>query len=293
MPARSASSPVRRLVSRKALRVASALTLTVTTGLTALVALPAGAAEPVATVTMGADGKSFVYKAAPGQTNKVTVEAWEDGGVNLYFMYFIHDVVPIEDPGHVCNYPDPADRTKITCNQHTPDATHKYVMLTMKLGDGNDTVTYNNHTNYEFPTAIELGAGKDTSTQTGSTDVNLVYGGPGDDNITVHDRGRAWGQDGNDTISADGEGSRVDGGTGNDLISGGAGRQTLTGGTGNDTIRGGTGNDLIYGSPGDDILYGNSGNDTIQGNSGNDRLYGGPGKDALSGGPGRNVVHQN
>ncbi|MGY1498642.1 calcium-binding protein [Streptomyces sp. QTS52] len=293
MPSRPVSRPASRSFGRRA-RTASALTLAVTTGLTALVALPAtaGAAEPAATVTRGADGKSFVYTAAPGQTNKVKVEAWNDGGMNLYLMYFIDDVVPIEDPGDVCGYPDPTDRTNIACDVSPPDPDHGYVTLTMKLGDGNDSVTYNNHTNYKFPTAIELGAGKDTSTQTGSTDVNLVYGGPGDDNIAVHDKGRAWGQDGNDTISADGEGSRADGGTGNDLIYGGAGRQTLTGGTGNDTVRGGAGNDLIYGSPGNDVLYGNSGNDAIQGNSGNDKLYGGPGKDTLSGGPGRNVVRQ-
>ncbi|WP_369032315.1 MULTISPECIES: calcium-binding protein [Streptomyces] len=284
-----------RSISRKVLRTASALTLAVTTGLTALVALPAsaGAAERVATVTRAADGRSLVYTAAPGQTNKVRVEEWNDGGMTLVLIHFIDDVVPIEDPGDLCGYPDPADRTNIACEQIIPDDTQGHVALTMKLGDGDDTVAFNNHTLLErYPTAIDLGAGKDTSTQTGSIDGNLVYGGPGDDNITVHGNGRAWGQDGKDTIHADGEGSRVDAGTGNDLVYGGAGRQTLTGGNGNDTVRGGTGNDLIYGSPGNDILYGNSGNDTIQGNSGNDKLYGGPGKDTLSGGPGRNVVHQ-
>ena len=292
MPSRSVSRSVRR----KALRTASALTLAVTTGLTALVALPAtaGAAESVATVTRGPDGKSLVYTAASGQTNKVRVEQWNDGGMTLVLIYFIDDVVPIADPGDLCGYPDPADRTNIACEVLPPNDYDGYVTLTMKLGDGNDVVTYNNHTNWWdiFPTAIELGAGKDTSTQTGSVDTNLVKGGPGDDNITVHHKGRAWGQEGNDTISADGEGGRVDGGTGNDLIYGGPGRQTLTGGDGNDTVRGGAGNDLIYGSPGNDILYGNSGVDTIQGNSGNDKLYGGPGKDVLSGGPGRNVVRQ-
>lgn len=292
------SRPVGRRVGRKALRTASALTLAVTTGLTALVALPAtaGAAEPVATVTRGADGKSFVYTAAPGHADKVKVDAWADGGMTLYLSYFIDDVVPIEDPGDVCNHPDPADLTKIACNVIPPDETRGYVTLTMRLGDGNDTVAYNNYTGQDrFAAAIDLGAGKDTLTQTSNpvgVDGNLVYGGPGDDNITVRGNGRAWGQDGNDTIHADGEGARVDAGAGNDLIYGGAGRQTLTGGNGNDTVRGGTGNDVIYGSPGNDTLYGNSGNDTIQGNSGNDKLYGGPGKDILSGGPGSNVVRQ-
>lgn len=284
-----------RSISRKALRTASALTLAVTTGLTALVALPAtaGAAEPAARVTRGPDGVSFVYTAAPGQTNKVKVDATMDGGMSLSLFITIDDVVPIEAPGDSCRYPDPADRTKVSCDLYAYASTADYVALTMKLGDGNDAATVNRHADHGmYAVAIDLGTGNDSSIQTGGTDGNLVYGGPGNDNITVHGKGRAWGQDGKDTISADGEGSRVDGGAGNDLIYGGAGRQTLTGGDGSDTVRGGTGNDLIYGSPGNDILYGNSGNDTIQGNSGNDKLYGGPGKDTLSGGPGRNVVHQ-
>ncbi|WP_371661811.1 calcium-binding protein [Streptomyces sp. NBC_00280] len=290
MPAR----PVSRLFSRKALRVASALTLAVTTGLTALVALPAtaGAAEPAATVTRGPDG-TFVYTAAPGQTNKAKVDATIDGGMSLALFFTIDDVVPIDAPGDSCRYWDPADRTKVSCELYAYASDAEYVALTMKLGDGNDTVTVNRYPDQgTYAVAIDLGAGNDSSLQTGGKDGNLVYGGPGNDNITVQGKGRVWGQDGKDTISVDSEGSRVDGGPGNDLIYGGAGRQTLTGGDGSDTVRGGTGNDLIYGSPGNDILYGNSGNDTIQGNSGNDKLYGGPGKDVLSGGPGRNVVRQ-
>ncbi|WP_405820418.1 calcium-binding protein [Streptomyces sp. NBC_01390] len=290
------SRPAGRRVGRKALRTASALTLAATTALTALVALPAtaGAAESVATVTKAPDGRSLIYTAAPGQTNNVKVTASNDGGMSVVFFYYIDDVVPIESPGDFCRHLDPTDRTQISCELYLGDDIQEHVALNMKLGDGNDAVAYDDQTGlYRDPTVIDLGAGKDTSTHTGGLDYNLVYGGPGDDNIAVHGKGRVWGQDGNDTISADGEGSRVDGGAGNDLISGGAGRQTLTGGTGNDTVRGGTGNDLIYGSPGNDVLYGNSGNDTIQGNSGNDKLYGGPGKDVLSGGPGRNVVRQN
>jgi serralysin len=290
MPTRSVS----RSVSRKALRTASALTLAVTTGLTALIALPAtaGAAEPAATVTKRPDG-SFVYTAAPGQANKLTVDATMDGGMSLSLFFTFDDVVPIDAPGDDCRYPDPADRTKVFCDLYAYASTEEYVAIAMKLGDGNDTVTVNRYADYGmYAVAIDLGTGNDSSLQTGGDDGNLVYGGPGNDNITVQGKGRAWGQDGKDTISVDSEGSRVDGGAGNDLIYGGAGRQTLTGGDGNDTVRGGAGNDLIYGSPGNDILYGNSGVDTIQGNSGNDKLYGGPGKDVLSGGPGRNVVRQ-
>ncbi len=288
------SRPVTRTFSRKALRVASALTLAVTTGLTALVALPAtaGAAEPAATVTSGPD-ESFVYTAAPGQTNKVKVDATIDGGMSLAVIFHLDDVVPIETPGDDCRHPDPVDRTRVSCVLSAGDSPPEYVALTMKLGDGNDTVTFDRYADHGSYTAvIDLGTGNDSSLQTGGTDRNLVYGGPGNDNITERGKGRVWGQDGKDTISVDGEGGRADGGTGNDLIYGGPGRQTLTGGDGSDRVLGSTGNDVIYGSPGNDILYGNSGNDTIQGNSGNDKLYGGPGKDVLSGGPGSNVVRQ-
>ncbi|WP_055531987.1 calcium-binding protein [Streptomyces graminilatus] len=272
--------------------MASALALVATTALTALVALPAtaGAAETRATVTRGPSKGSFVYTAAPGQANNVNVEVWADGGMNLYMWYEIDDVVPIDDPGGLCHRPVPEDPTRITCDLSAPDPEHGFVAMSMKLGDGDDAITMNNHTGQDtFTAAIDLGTGKDSSTVSSNLHGSLenggdvVYGGPGDDNISVHGNERAWGQEGNDTISADGEGSRVDGGAGNDLINAGAGRQILTGGTGND---------LIHGGPGDDILYGNSGNDTLQGNSGNDKLYGGPGKDSLSGGPGRNVVRQ-
>ncbi|MDX2546117.1 calcium-binding protein [Streptomyces sp. WI04-05B] len=289
------SRPAGRRAGRKALRAASTLTLAATTALTALVALPAsaGAAEQAATLTRGPGGVPFVYTAAPGQTNKAKVDATMDGGMSLSLYFTIDDVVPIDAPGDSCRYPDPADRTRVLCDLYAYASDAEYVALTMKLGDGNDTVTVNRNADQGmYAVAIDLGTGNDSSIQTGGKDGNLVYGGPGNDNITVQGKGRVWGQDGKDTISVDGEGSRVDGGKGNDLVQGGAGRQILTGGTGNDTVRGGAGNDLIYGSPGNDILYGNSGNDTIQGNSGNDKLYGGPGRDTLSGGPGRNVVHQ-
>lgn len=204
MPAR----PVSHLFSRKALRVASALTLAVTTGLTALVALPAtaGAAEPAATVTRGPDGISFVYTAAPGQTNKAKVDATIDGGMSLALFFTIDDVVPIDAPGDSCRYWDPADRTKVSCELYAYASDAEYVALAMKLGDGNDTVTVNRYPDQgTYAVAIDLGAGNDSSLQTGGKDGNLVYGGPGNDNITVQGKGRVWGQDGKDTISVDSE----------------------------------------------------------------------------------------
>lgn len=201
------SRPTGRRVGRKALRTASALTLAVTTGLTALVALPAsaGAAESAATVTKG-PGQTLVYTAAPGQTNKVKVDATIDGGMSLNIFFTIDDVFPIEVPGDVCRYPDPADRTRVFCDVFGGDSSSDYVALTMKLGDGNDTLAFDRYADQgRYTVALDLGAGNDSSLQTGGIDGNLVYGGPGNDNITERGKGRVWGQDGKDTISVDGE----------------------------------------------------------------------------------------
>lgn len=128
-------------VSRRTLRTASALTLALGTGLTASVALPtdAGAATTSATLVSGEGGRTFDYTAAPGQTNKVTIKATSTDGSTI--TYVIDDVVPIDiDPNNTrCTHPDSADRTKATCT-HTP--MYPGSGLHVKLGDGNDTITY-------------------------------------------------------------------------------------------------------------------------------------------------------
>ncbi|WP_043686335.1 calcium-binding protein [Streptomyces xylophagus] len=291
----------------------TALSLALGTALAASVALPvtASAATAPATMTRGDGGRSVIYTAAPGQTNKATVTATVTDG--LHFTYLIDDVVPITiDSGTPCTRPDSADLTKISCTQTGQGSDFGYDKLWMYLGDGNDTLAYHNATGQSLYMAVLfMGDGNDRLIDTGAFDGNEVEGGAGADTLTMGDDAIAAGQAGKDVITAgarsqvsggsdsdtiysNGEGSRADGGTGSDFLYGGAGRQMLDGGmgTGNDTIRGGTGNDTIFGQQGNDILYGNSGDDTIYGNSGNDKLYGGPGRDTLSGGPGRNVVHQ-
>src|SRR3954447_421572 len=65
------------LVSRRAIRTASALTLTLTVGLaTAITLAPtAGAAPAPATAALDQNGWKLFYTATPGQTNKVSVDA--------------------------------------------------------------------------------------------------------------------------------------------------------------------------------------------------------------------------
>ncbi|QKV90753.1 calcium-binding protein [Streptomyces sp. NA02950] len=299
------------LVSRRALRAASALTLALGTGLAAPLFLTgtAGAATTSsATAAFSASDHAILYTAASGQTNKVTVTASMTSG-STQITYVIDDLVPISS-GSGCTYPSSADRTKVSCTVETLESQDPYATLKLALGDGNDVVTYNNATDQAYYFAsIDLGAGKDTHTDTGGVNGNDVDGGAGDDTLTAGGVTVARGGDGNDTIHAadgtiaqggngkdtiysKGEDSAVDGGAGDDEIHGEADRQSLSGGDGNDTIYGGAGNDFLYGGKGNDVLYGNSGDDTIYGNSGDDELYGGPGNDTLSGGPGRNIVRQ-
>ncbi|MER7377382.1 calcium-binding protein [Streptomyces lanatus] len=282
------------------------MTLALTASIAALSGV-AGAA-PSSAHAERLNDRSIEYTAASGQANKVTVTATAAEGL-ASITYVIDDVVPIT-AGEGCTHPDAADPTKVSCEVATLESQDPYPTLNARLGDGDDTVKYANATDQAYYMAsFDLGAGRDTSTQTGGVDGSQVLGGTGDDTITLGSSAVALGGDGNDTmrgadgtinmggngadrITAAGDESDADGGAGNDVIDGGAGRQRLNGGAGKDTVRGGTGNDWLYGDPGDDILYGNSGDDTIYGNSGNDKLYGGPGRDTLSGGPGTDVERQ-
>ena len=87
-------------------------------------------------------------------------------------------------------------------------------------------------------------------------DLDLVYGGGGDDTI--------YGGDDDDTI---------DGGTGND---------ELYGGIDEDEIHGGRHNDTLYGNDGDDTLYGDEGDDSFFGGDGADSMFGGDDQDYFS-----------
>jgi Ca2+-binding RTX toxin-like protein len=84
--------------------------------------------------------------------------------------------------------------------------------------------------------------------------------------------------------------TRIDAGSGNDIVYGGNGRDVILGGVGNDTLFGTNGNDRIDGGRGDDFLRGGNGNDvlwggldddTLGGDFGDDFLYGGFGNDRL------------
>jgi len=81
-----------------------------------------------------------------------------------------------------------------------------------------------------------------------------------------------------------GDGSTVDGGSGDDEITGTPGDDELSGGDGDDTLIGGEEDDTLNGGLGADELSGNAGDDHLFGESGSDNLSGGDGDDILAGG---------
>ena len=91
------------------------------------------------------------------------------------------------------------------------------------------------------------------------------------------------GTSGDDTLQADDDGDRVDGGAGDDTITGGGGSDILIGGAGADTIYGGAEADGLAGHEGDDELYGGAGSDFLEGGEGADTIYGGSGDDEMYG----------
>lgn len=174
----------------------------------------------------------------------------------------------------------------------------------------------------------DAGQGDDYIDLRGVLSTVAVHLGTGNDTLYLGDgtAAEAWGDGGNDTITASTQSSAssviLHGGDGNDTllggsvtieIHGGEGRDTITGspqydllygdggddnidaldgddyvdaGAGNDTVEGGAGNDFLLGGAGTDTLRGSRGDDVIDGGDGDDQLYGSDGNDLLIGGNG-------
>ncbi|WP_203075449.1 calcium-binding protein [Falsiroseomonas ponticola] len=129
---------------------------------------------------------------------------------------------------------------------------------------------------------------------TGSTGAVLIYGGAGNDLLTIGSVGtRIRGGDGADTIQGGLGRDTLYGQGDNDLLTGAGGRDSLFGGAGADTVDGGDDDDLLYGDSGEgtgnDSLSGGAGDDGLLGEGGADTLDGGAGSDELSGGAGADI----
>ncbi|MGB3245304.1 MAG: S8 family serine peptidase [Sulfitobacter sp.] len=137
------------------------------------------------------------------------------------------------------------------------------------------------------------GAGNDTITAVGLSDVDTVNGGAGNDVIFGGLNAQVLNGDaGNDTIYGDdatpasGVGDTIDGGAGNDSIVGANGADMVIGGTGSDTLIGNNGNDTLQGGDASDSagswIDGGIGDDLMQVRLGNnDTLIGGNGSDTV------------
>jgi Ca2+-binding RTX toxin-like protein len=154
---------------------------------------------------------------------------------------------------------------------------------------GNDTITFDNSASH----STIFGGQGDDSISVFNGGQNQIYGNRGNDVINSdNDTGdRLFGGMGDDTINvSDNNASAVYGNQGNDVIYGAGNQFTkLFGGQGNDKIQDDTGSNLdaIYGNQGNDLLFG--GDETVT----NSHLYGGQGDDTLvwSGNDGGNTTN--
>ncbi|WP_037674466.1 calcium-binding protein [Streptomyces griseus] len=258
----------------------------------AILSGPTAQAAPTATASLVHQEGELWYKAAPGQTNRLTVSAEVVPRTEFESDYVLtfRDRVGITLAAGECTYPSASDHTVARCVVPIPLGSDDSDIYDVDLGDRDDTATI--PADNSAYAAIHGGSGNDVIRGSGAS---VLYGEAGNDRLAGG--GGVWGLGsfggpGDDTLTD----CRYEchGGPGNDSLTGGAEEveNTLFGDDGNDVLHGRTGADVLYGGKGNDKLYGEQGNDVLYGNSGNDVLHGGPGRDRLSGGPGRDQEYQ-
>lgn len=126
-------------------------------------------------------------------------------------------------------------------------------------------------------TSLFGGAGDDVLSLGGR---GALQGGTGNDDLSGW--GTLWGGDGDDTIDAQRPSSVGDIDWGTALVYGGAGNDTIAAFGGSAEMHGGDGFDQIYGGDGDDTIHGGSMNDFLRGGAGSDLLYGGDADDQMA-----------
>ncbi len=183
-------------------------------------------------------------------------------------------------------------------------------------GDGNDTLDGGTGDDY-----LDPGEGNDTINGGSGIDTMLLNYGSQTAPITITYTNSTNGTSsvgdsfqsieiikltsgsGNDVLNLSalsGDGSIINGSSGNDSIISGVGHDILDGSDGNDTLNGNDGEDLLVGGDGDDVLWGGAGNEQgwnyyfntgIYGGDGNDTLDGGTGDDYLDPGEGNDTIN--
>ena len=193
-------------------------------GLTALVlaAVPATAAA----ATVGLDGDALVYRAAPGEANRVLMQ---DGYPDASKLRF-EDQAPIA-AGPGCTT---LDATTVECTVAA--------RVRVELGDGHDSVSSYNTLSHDALYELIGGDGDD------------ALGGYADADLREDLQGGA----GKDSLRGYGGADRLAGGAGDDTLQGDGGADVLLGEDGNDTLRGdhqaAPAPDVIDGGPGSDKL---------------------------------------
>ncbi|UWR47293.1 DUF4347 domain-containing protein [Phaeobacter inhibens] len=168
------------------------------------------------------------------------------------------------------------------------------IPMDVSAGDDNDTFSGTNYND-----TINGGGGNDRITGDrgedllhGGKGVDTLRGGDGDDRLFLgsgNDRGVAGA--GNDQMNGGGGNDMLHGGQGDDTLRGGQGADRVYGGQGSDSIRAGQGNDTVFGGSGADRVRGDLGNDQISLGIDDDRAFGGSGDDSLAGGDGEDTLN--
>ena len=119
-----------------------------------------------------------------------------------------------------------------------------------------------------------------------------ILGGAGNDTINLGAASEAYGDQGNDVVTAVGAvNTHIFGGLGNDIVNGGRGVDFIHGDDGNDTLGGGGDLDLIFGDGGNDHIDGGGDFDFLFGGAGDDSIFGGDGTDIVRGGAGNDILN--
>jgi hypothetical protein len=210
----------------------------------AIAAPPAGASE------LGWVGSELEYRAAPGETNAVSVSTQGSTIVVSDSAASITLSVPF------CTQ---TDAHTVSCEIAPPPGLPgpMWSGLTALLGDGDDSAV-----------------------ATGNPMLVTLHGDDGNDRLTVG--GPATLLNGLDEAFGDAGDDQVSGGAGPEFLRGGAGADVLTGGEDDDILDGGDGADVLMGGPGSDQLQGWSGDDRLDGGPDTDRSAGKNGDDVIA-----------
>jgi hypothetical protein len=248
------------------------------------------------------EGGTATYVAAPGEANRLAVDAVAVPGVTT----FRDAGAPIQ-AGAGCAARADGSVDCTNDNGYSP-------LADVDLGDGDDVVTVHGGggvrallgTGADRASAdlgrleVEGGAGPDVVSGAAAADVEVDYydhvvavrvsldgrandGAPGEGD----DIGRAvravWGTNHGDVLDARGASGLV-------ALYGNAGDDRLYASPAGSALYGATGADVLHGGPGRDTLAGESGDDVLSGGGGADALEGGFGGNVVTGGPGRDRI---